>query len=105
MKTDRVTINDYSGGTITVNYTNTSGSAATLTSGYADLAHTVILTSITAVADEGYDASAITINGGAYSTNCVVTGNTTIAASFTLKTYTISYNKEIIFIKDFNAIF
>ena len=93
MKTDRVTINDYSGGTITVNYTNTSGSAATLTSGYADLAHTVILTSITAVADEGYDASAITINGGAYSTNYVVTGNTTIAASFTLKTYTISYNK------------
>ena len=93
MKTDRVTIDDYSGGTITVNYTNTSGYAATLTSGYADLAHTVILTSITAVADEGYDASAITINGGAYSANYVVTGNTTIAASFTLKTYTISYNK------------
>lgn len=93
MKTDRVTISDYSGGTITVNYTNTSGSAATLTSGYADLAHTVILTSITAVADEGYDASAVTINGGDYSANYVVTGATTIAASFTLKTYTISYNK------------
>ena len=93
MKTDRVTISPYSNGTITVNYTNTSNVASTLTSGYADLAHTVILTSITAVADEGYDASAITINGGKYSTNYVVTGNTTIAASFTLKTYTISYNK------------
>ena len=93
MKTDNVAISPYSNGTITVNYTNTSGSAATLTSGNADLAHSVILTSITAVADEGYDASAITINGGAYSANYVVTGNTTIAASFTLKTYTISYNK------------
>ena len=93
MKTDRVTISDYSNGTITVNYVDTDEEAASFTSGYADLAHTVILTSITAVADEGYDASAITINGGAYSANYVVTGNTTIAASFTLKTYTISYNK------------
>ncbi len=93
MKTDRVTISPYSNGTITVNYTNTSNVASTLTSGNADLAHSVILTSITAVADEGYDASAITINGGDYSANYVVTGNTTIAASFTLKTYTISYNK------------
>ncbi len=93
MKTDNVAISPYSNGTITVNYTNTSGSAATLTSGNADLAHSVILTSITAVADEGYDASAITINGNAYAANYVVTGNTTIAASFTLKTYTISYNK------------
>ena len=93
MKTDNVAISPYSNGTITVNYTNTSGSTATLTSGNADLAHSVILTSITAVADEGYNASAITINGGAYSANYVVTGNTTIAASFTLKTYTISYNK------------
>ena len=92
MKTDRVTISDYSNGTITVNYTNTSNVASTLTSGYADLAHTVVLTSITAVADDGYDASAITINGNPYSANHVVTGATTIAASFSLKTYTISYN-------------
>ena len=93
MKTDRVTISPYSNGTITVNYTNTSNVASTLTSGYADLAHTVVLTSITAEADDGYDASAVTINGNAYAANYVVTGNTTIAASFTLKTYTISYNK------------
>jgi len=93
MKTDRVTISPYEHGTITVNYTNTSNVASTLTSGYADLAHTVVLTSITAEADDGYDASAVTINGNAYAANYVVTGNTTIAASFTLKTYTISYNK------------
>lgn len=93
MKTDRVTITEPSNGTITVNYTNTSNVASTLTSGSADLAHTVILTSITATPNTGYDAVAITINGGPYSTNYVVTGNTTIAASFKLKTYTISYNK------------
>ena|GEM_PF-2707472 len=92
MKTDRVTISPYSNGTITVNYTNTSNVASTLTSGYADLAHTVILTSITAVANTGYDAGAITINAGAYSANHVVTGPTTIAATFTATNYTIAYD-------------
>ena len=95
MKTDRVTISDYSNGTITVNYTNTSNVASTLTSGYADLAHTVKLTSITAVANTGYDAGAITINGSAYSgANYVVTGATTIAASFTPQTYSITYKDQ-----------
>ena len=94
MKTDRVTISPYSNGTITVNYTNTSNVASTLTSGYADLAHTVILTSITAVPAEGYEIDdPLTINGSGYAANYVVTDNTTIAASFKLKTYTISYNK------------
>ncbi len=94
MKTDRVTISPYSNGTITVNYTNTSNVAATLTSGYADLAHTVKLTSITAVPAEGYEIDdPLTINGSGYAANYVVTDNTTIAASFKLKTYTISYNK------------
>jgi len=94
MKTDRVTISPYSNGTITVNYTNTSNVASTLTSGYADLAHTVKLTSITAVPAEGYEIDdPLTINGEAYEANYVVTDNTTIAASFKLKTYTISYNK------------
>lgn len=94
MKTDNVAISPYSNGTITVNYTNTSGSAATLTSGNADLAHTVILTSITAEPNTGYDASAITINGGAYSANYVVTGSTTIAASFTPHVYSITYKDQ-----------
>ena len=94
MKTDRVTISPYSNGTITVNYTNTSNVASTLTSGNADLAHTVILTSITAVPAEGYEIDdPLTINGSGYAANYVVTDNTTIAASFKLKTYTISYNK------------
>ncbi|MBR2168516.1 MAG: InlB B-repeat-containing protein, partial [Paludibacteraceae bacterium] len=94
MKTDRVTISDYSNGTIMVNYTNTSNVASTLTSGYADLAHTVKLTSITAVANTGYDAGAITINGSAYSANYVVTGATTIAATFTPHVYTITYKDQ-----------
>ena len=92
MKTDRVTITEPSNGTITVNYTNTSNVASTLTSGYADLAHTVILTSITATPNTGYDAGAITINGDPYSANYVVTGETTIAASFTATNYTIAYD-------------
>jgi len=93
MKTDRVTISPYSNGTITVNYVDTDDEEATLTSGYADLAHTVILTSISAEAEDGYDASAVTINGGSYSTNYVVTGATTIAATFTPHVYTITLNK------------
>lgn len=93
MKTQNVAISDYSNGTITVNYVNTSNEAATLTSGNADLAHSVILTSITAVPNTGYDAGAITINGGAYSANYVVTGATTIAASFTPHVYNITLNK------------
>ncbi len=93
MKTDRVTISDYSNGTITVNYTNTSGSAATLTSGSADLAHTVILTSITATPATGYEIDDdITINEDEYSANYVVTGPTTIAASFKLKNYNVTYS-------------
>ena len=94
MKKDRVTISPYSNGTITVNYKDTSNVASNFTSGYQDLAHTVILTSITAVANPGYDASAITINGGAYSTNYVVTDVTTIAATFTPHVYTITYKDQ-----------
>lgn len=93
MKTDRVTITAPSNGTLTVNYVDVSGAAQAFSSGNRDLAHTVILTSITTSPNAGYDAGAITINGDPYSANYVVTGETTIAASFTLKTYTISYNK------------
>ena len=94
MKTDAVTISDYSNGTITVNYVNTSNEAASFTSGTQNLAHTVKLTSITTSPNEGYDAGAITINGGAYSANYVVTGATTIAASFTPQTYSITYKDQ-----------
>ena len=91
MKTQNVAISDYSNGTITVAYTDTEGASQSFTSGNRDLAHTVILTSITATPNTGYDASAITINGGAYSANYVVTGATTIAASFTPHVYSITY--------------
>ncbi len=94
MKTDRVTISDYSNGTITVNYVDTDEEEASFTSGYADLAHTVKLTSITAVANTGYDAGAITINDDAYETNYVVTGATTIAATFSPQVYLITYKDQ-----------
>ena len=94
MKTQNVAISDYSNGTITVAYTDTEGASQSFTSGNRDLAHTVILTSITATPNTGYDASAITINGGAYSANYVVTGATTIAASFTPHVYNITYKDQ-----------
>ena len=92
MKTQNVTISPYTNGTITVNYVNTSDVASSFTSGTESLAHSVILTSITAVPNTGYDASAITINGGAYAANYVVTGATTIAATFSLHNYNVTYS-------------
>lgn len=94
MKTQTVTISSYSNGTITVNYVDTGNVARSFTSGSKALAHTVVLTSITAVPNTGYDAGAITINGDAYSANYVVTGATTIAASFTPQTYSITYKDQ-----------
>ena len=99
MKKDRVTISQPSNGTITVSYTREDGVHSSLIAAAADqnadLAHTVILTSITTSPNEGYDAGAITINGSAYSgANYVVTGATTIAASFTPQTYSITYKDQ-----------
>ncbi len=98
MKKDRVTISQPSNGTITIHYTNENGVSTSSTAAVADmiedLAHTVILTSITTSPNEGYDAGAITINGGAYSANYVVTGTTTIAATFTPQVYSITYKDQ-----------
>ena len=98
MKRDRVTISKPSNGTITIHYTNVNGVSSSSTANVADmiedLAHTVILTSITTSPNEGYDAGAITINGGAYSENYVVTGATTIAATFTPQVYSITYKDQ-----------
>lgn len=97
MKTDRVTISKPSNGTITIHYTNEKGVPSSSTAIVADmnedLAHTVILTSITTSPNTGYDAGAITINGDPYSENYVVTGTTTIAATFTPHVYSITLNK------------
>ena len=82
MKTDRVTISPYEHGTVTVNYVNTSDIASSFTSGYEDLAYTVILTSITAEPSEGYARTSFTVNGNAYSANYVVTEATTISVTF-----------------------
>ncbi len=98
MLRDRVTISQPSNGTITIHYTNEAGVSSSSTAAVADmiedLAHTVILTSITTSPNTGYDAGAITINGGAYSANYVVTGATTIAATFTPHVYTITYKDQ-----------
>ena len=93
MKTQTVTISDYNHGTITVNYTDTGNVARSFTSGSKTLAHTVKLTSITAVPDDGYTIDdALTINGSAYAANYVVKGTTTVAASFKPATYTVTLN-------------
>ena len=95
MKTDRVTISPYSNGTITVNYTNTSNVASTLTSGYADLAHTCIITP-TATASTGYKLSGLTVNGSAHTSGSTytVTAATTVAATFAAKQSAITFDKN-----------
>ncbi len=94
MKTDNVAITAPSNGTITVAYTDVNNAAQSFTSGNRDLAHTVILTSVTATPATGYDLSSLTINGNAHTSGNSYTcsGATTIAASFTLKQTTITIN-------------
>ena len=94
MKTDNVAITAPSNGTITVAYTDVNNAAQSFTSGNRDLAHTVILTSVTATPATGYDLTSLTINGNAHTSGNSYTcsGATTIAASFTLKQTTITIN-------------
>ena len=95
MKTDRVTITAPTNGTITVSYTNTSNSAANFTSGYADLAHTCIITP-TATPSTGYKLSGLTVNASAHTSGSTytVTGATTVAATFAAKQSAITFDKN-----------
>lgn len=89
-----VSINAPSHGTITVGYTNESGSSASLTSGNADVAHTCILT-ITAAAANGYDdPETVSINSGTLANegNYTIRENITVSATFSPHRYGITLN-------------
>ena len=94
MKTDNVAITAPSNGTITVSYTDVNNAAQSFTSGNRDLAHTVILTSVTATPATGYDLSSLTINEAAHTSGNPYTcsGATTIAATFSLHNYNVTYS-------------
>ena len=97
MLRDRVTITAPTNGTITVNYTSEEGVAssfsATTVDMNQDLAHTVIITP-TATPAEGYTLSGLTVNGAAHTSGntYTVTANTTIAATFSPASYTVTLN-------------
>lgn len=92
MKTDAVTITAPTNGTITVSYTNTSGSAASFTSGSQNLAHTCIITP-TGSGATGYHLSGLTVNGNAHTSGntYTVTDATTVAATFAENTYNLTF--------------
>ena len=93
MKTDNVSITAPSNGTISVAYTDVEGASQSFTSGNRDLAHTVIITP-TATPAEGYTLSGLTVNGAAHTSGntYTVTTNTTIAATFSPASYTVTLN-------------
>ncbi len=93
MKTQNVSITAPSNGTITVAYTDVEGASQSFTSGNRDLAHTVIITP-TATPVEGYTLSGLTVNGDAHTSGntYTVTVNTTIAATFSPASYTVTLN-------------
>ena len=95
MKTDRVTITEPSNGTISVAYTDVEGASQSFTSGNRDLAHTVIITP-TATPATGYNLGSLTVNEEAHTSGntYTVTANTTIAATFTAKTYNITLDRN-----------
>lgn len=97
MLRDRVTISQPSNGTVTVSYTREDGVHSSFTAAVADmnqdLAHTVIITP-TATPAEGYTLSGLTVNGAAHTSGntYTVTGATTIAATFSPASYTVTLN-------------
>lgn len=91
MLTHNAAISSYSHGTVTVAYTNTSGSAASFTSGNADLAHRCILT-ITATPATGYSLTSLTVGGNAFTSGDTIRlrSDISIVATFTAQTSTVT---------------
>ena len=92
MRTQRVEVAGTTNGAIRVDYTNTSGSAVSFTSGERDLAHSTIIT-ISATPAAGYELESLTVNGADHTSGntVTVTSETTIEASFTPRVYDIHY--------------
>ncbi len=91
MLTHNAAITSYSHGTVTVTYTNTSGSAASFTSGNADLAHRCKLT-ITATPATGYSLSSLQVNSSNFTSGNehILAADATITAVFTAQTSTVT---------------
>ena len=91
MLTHNAAISSYSHGTVTVAYTNTSGSAASFTSGNADLAHRCVLT-ITATPATGYSLSSLQVNSSNFTSGNehILAADATITAVFTAQTSTVT---------------
>lgn len=91
MLTHNAAITSYSHGTVTVAYTNTSGSAASFTSGNADLAHRCVLT-ITATPATGYSLSSLQVNSSNFTSGNehILSADATITAVFTAQTSTVT---------------
>lgn len=93
--THSVTITAPSHGTITVGYTNESGTAQSPTSGSFNVARTCSLT-VSSSAATGYKPSTLTINESAHTSGNVyiIRGNITVAATFTPKSCSVTFDKE-----------
>ena len=91
--TYRATITAPSNGTITVSWND--GSAQSFTSGYEDIAEDTELT-ITGTPSTGYDLSSITVNSSSFTSGNThtLTGDITVAASFSAHTYSITYKDK-----------
>ena len=95
MKTQNVSIEAPVNGTITVSYIDPTNAPQSFTSGNRDLAHTCILT-ITTTPDCGYQNATLTVNGDPFTSGntYILYGKTTIAATFTEGTHTITYHTD-----------
>lgn len=86
-----VTINSYSGGTITVSWNSGENSFST---GYRNIAENTVLT-ITASASTGYSLTSLTVGGNAFTSGNTHTltedEDVEVAAVFSLITYNITY--------------
>ena len=89
----QVSISSYSHGTVTVSYTDASNTARSKTSGNFDVQQACVIT-VTAVADEGYRLTGLTIGGDSHSSGdtYAVRANTTVTATFTANTYNVRFN-------------
>ncbi len=87
-----VTIDDYSNGTVEVDY---EGNESDFTSDSREIAKNTVLT-ITATANTGYDLTALTVDGEDFTSGDThtLTANVTVAATFTAQTYTITYKDK-----------
>jgi len=91
--THTATISATTNGSVRLNWTDVSGTAQNATSTTAGLAHTCNL-QVTAVPATGYETATLTVNGSNHTSGTVhvLSTNATIAATFSLVNYNITYS-------------